>query len=136
MSTNSKESIVACPGYCCFDIGPIRSGDRHVTIEMIQELALDPAETGARFFLERMLIPLGTDANGYEHFGCNFFDRVERKCTIYAQRPTMCRTYPNGRGCAICTYDDRTPDVPGVLRPEFEDPARLKAYIERVKAVT
>jgi Fe-S-cluster containining protein len=127
------EPIVACPGYCCFDLGPIRFGDRHVTIEMLEELARDPAETGARFFLEKMLIPLGKDANGSEHFGCNFFDIVDRKCTIYARRPKMCRGFPYGGACPICTYDDRTPDVPGVLREEFRDPARLQGFIERVK---
>lgn len=135
MSTNAEEPIVACPGYCCFDIGPIRSGDRYVTVEMLRELALDPAEKGARFFLERMMIPLGTDVDGREHFGCNFFDTADRKCTIYAQRPKMCRNFPHNeeRGCPICTYDLRQPDVPGVLRQEFQDPKRLKAFVERIK---
>jgi Fe-S-cluster containining protein len=133
MSTSSKEPIVACPGYCCFDIGPIRSGDKHVTMEMMHELARDPAETGARFFVDHMLFSLGTDAKGREHFGCRLFDTETRRCTIYARRPKMCRNFPYGRACPICTYDDREPDVPGVLREEFQDPARLQAFVERIK---
>ncbi len=131
MTPAPPESFVACPGYCCFDLGPIRSGNRAVTIEYLHELAQDPAETGARWFLEHMLIPLGKDADGADHFGCNFFDRVDRLCTIYEKRPKMCRTYPYGRPCTMCTYDDREPNVPGVLREEFRDSERLRALIER-----
>jgi Fe-S-cluster containining protein len=69
-----------------------------------------------------MLIPLGKDENGADHFGCNFLDTETRKCTIYAQRPKMCRSFPYGRACPFCTYDDRQPEVPGVLREQFHDP--------------
>ncbi len=132
MSANEGEPIVACPGYCCFDIGPIRHGDRQITIEYLEELAQDPAEAGVRWFLKYMLVPLGRDKNGADHFGCNFFDRENRKCTIYAKRPKMCRDFPNGGPCPLCTFDDRHPDVPGVLREEFQDPERLKRFLSRV----
>ncbi len=34
---------------------------------------------------------------------CRFFDRDERKCTIYAARPAVCRVYPYGNKCGY--YD-------------------------------
>lgn len=127
------EPVRTCPGYCCFDLGPIRYRDHHLTLEELRELARTGAEPGARWFLEKMAIPLGKDSNGADHFACNFFDAQTRSCTIYATRPNMCRSYPPDQGCAFCTYDVRKPDVPGALREELEDPARLRALIERVK---
>jgi Fe-S-cluster containining protein len=39
------------------------------------------------------------------HFGrvCRFFDTTERRCTVYAARPLICRQYPGGRSCGY--YD-------------------------------
>ena len=127
------DPVRTCPGYCCFDLGPIRVGDHHLTLEELRELARKPEESGFRFFLEKMFIPLGKDSTGADHFGCRFHDVETRSCTIYSKRPEMCRNYPSERGCIFCTYDVRHPDLPGVLREEFEDPIRLRALIERVK---
>ncbi|GEM_PF-5473838 len=128
------EPVRTCPGYCCFDLGPIRFGDHHLTLEELRELARKPEEPGARWFLEKMLIPLGKDGTGADHFSCNFFDTEARACTIYATRPKMCRNYPSEQQrCPFCTYDARKPDVPGVLHEDLKDPARLRALIERVK---
>ena len=39
-----------------------------------------------------------------KHFGmaCRFFDTEKRCCTIYAARPSLCRSFPGGR----CGYYD------------------------------
>lgn len=133
MGSAMTEPVRTCPGYCCFDLGPIRLGDHHLTLDEVRELAQKPEEHGARLFLE-MLIPLGKDSNGSEHFSCNFFDTEMRSCTIYEKRPKMCRNYPAAhQRCPFCTYDLRQPHVPGVLHEELKDPARLQALIERVK---
>jgi Fe-S-cluster containining protein len=34
---------------------------------------------------------------------CRFFDTTERRCTVYAARPAVCREYPNGTKCGY--YD-------------------------------
>ena len=34
---------------------------------------------------------------------CRFFDQDERRCTIYAARPNVCRRYPSGTTCGY--YD-------------------------------
>jgi Fe-S-cluster containining protein len=126
----SEEAVVTCPGYCCIDIGPIQFDDEYLTLEKLEELARDPQRTLARFFLRRMFVPLGKDAKGADHFGCRFFEPRERRCTIYANRPGMCRDFPYGNRCQLCTYDDAHPDVPGVLRAEYEDPERLSAFLQ------
>ncbi len=40
-----------------------------------------------------------------EHFGsvCCFLDREERRCTVYAARPAICRAYPGTGRCGF--YD-------------------------------
>jgi Fe-S-cluster containining protein len=114
MSTND-EPIVACPGYCCSDIA-IRDGAGYLTLEKLAELAPDPDQLLARFYFFRMLIPVGKDVRGVDHFDCNFFDADTRRCTNYAERPTVCRKFPVEDGCTICTYDNRYPDVPGAAR--------------------
>ena len=41
-------------------------------------------------------------SEGVPHFACRHWDEETRLCTIYDQRPWMCRTYPSvkcGHGC-------------------------------------
>ena len=64
---------------------------------------------------------------------CVYLD-PQTGCTIYERRPNMCRGFPYGGACPICTYDDRRPDVPGTLREEFLDPERLRAFVNRQRA--
>jgi len=35
---------------------------------------------------------------------CRFFDRRERRCTVYAARPHVCRRYPYGNRCGYYTF--------------------------------
>lgn len=130
MSESAGEPIVACPGYCCSDL-KIRFGDGYLSLEKLKELAADPVETVAQFYLHRMLVPVATDVDGIDHFDCNFFDPETRRCTNYAERPRMCRNFPSERACSICTYDSRHPNVPGVLRPRFDDPEKLREFVEQ-----
>lgn len=40
-------------------------------------------------------------------FTCKHFDREKRVCTVYSERPLMCRDYPYGSPCehSDCTWD-------------------------------
>jgi Fe-S-cluster containining protein len=35
---------------------------------------------------------------------CMFFDQDERRCTVYAARPRVCRSYPNGNRCGYYEF--------------------------------
>ena len=35
---------------------------------------------------------------------CHFFDRRERRCTVYAARPAVCRKYPYGNRCGYYSF--------------------------------
>ncbi|MEW6126300.1 MAG: YkgJ family cysteine cluster protein [Acidobacteriota bacterium] len=92
-----------CPGYCC-------SYDRiEVTKKDITRLAkrfnltYEQAEKKFTKFAwgERIL------RHRKDHVfksTCQFFDQSERRCTIYAARPDVCREYPDGRRCAYFDF--------------------------------
>jgi uncharacterized protein len=35
---------------------------------------------------------------------CQFFDKDERRCTIYKARPAVCREYPDGKTCGYYNF--------------------------------
>jgi Fe-S-cluster containining protein len=95
-----------CPGYCC-------SYDRIEVSEFdIARLANHfglPVATARERFTWRYR---SGDKDGRmlrhkkDHVfksTCRFFDQDERRCTIYAARPNVCRRYPSG---ATCGYYD------------------------------
>ncbi|MBV5305906.1 MAG: YkgJ family cysteine cluster protein [Desulfobulbaceae bacterium] len=84
----------ACAGFCCCG----NSGNVWVSPQEVELICLflkmnfvDFAakylrRVGNRFsFQERMVA---------EAFECIFFDGIEKKCSIYALRPSGCQTYP------------------------------------------
>lgn len=66
-----------------------------------------------------MVIPLGmhrrSPATGeylgeaIHHYSCKHYDHTKQECTIYEQRPRVCRTYPDGNNCRYkhCTLDPK-----------------------------
>jgi len=83
-----------CPGHCCSGT----SGNVWVTPQEIEQICLflhmNFLDFATRYlrrvdnrfsFQERVV----TDA-----FECIFFDGTDKKCSIYALRPSGCRTYP------------------------------------------
>src|SRR5919198_1545522 len=90
-----RYSCEKCPGYCC------SYPEIEVTPRDIERLArrfgLSYARAEVRFTKEHpkegvALLRHQKD----EHFGtvCMFFDRKQRRCTVYEARPGVCRDYP------------------------------------------
>jgi Fe-S-cluster containining protein len=90
--------------------GTMRDGDQ--IADMVVPLSLAEAnERLERFGADRMYEP---DAEGHL-YTCRHFDDATRLCTIYEQRPEMCRDYPYacGGGCEYeCGYES-APEVVG-----------------------
>ena len=101
-----------CTGHCCEEF-VIRHDEDKWNRDWVATW-LGDHESGEKIldddvlFLLKMLVPLddvvvekGLD---YTTFTCKYFKGGD--CTIYKDRPQMCRTYPDGEKCAYegCTY--------------------------------
>lgn len=93
-----------CPGYCC-------------SYPVIQLTKPDVARLGRHFKLtpEQAEKRFTKSAHGFkrvmrrkkdQHFGriCRFFDTDKRRCTIYAARPAVCRSFPEGKRCGYWDF--------------------------------
>lgn len=79
-----------CTGHCCrsFRLGGALTSDP-VVAAMVIPLGAFPV--GAR-------LPNGEASRGGDYYDCTHLS-VAGDCAIYATRPAMCRTYPNGAPC-------------------------------------
>lgn len=72
-------------------------------------IRLTPDQIAER--IERFDLPadLAEDRIGNGQFTCRHWDEDSRLCTIYEDRPPMCRDYPNhgkcGHGCGACAVE-------------------------------
>ncbi len=103
----AKYDCSKCPGYCC-------SYDRIAISDFdIARLAKHfdlPVETARRRFTVRYRAK-GVDEQILRHrkdhiykSTCRFFDQEERRCTVYAARPNVCRRYPSGSQCGYFDF--------------------------------
>jgi Fe-S-cluster containining protein len=93
-----------CPGYCCsYPVIPITKTD-------LKRLA---AHFGLGFRAAARKFTVARDDDKYTmrrkadpHFGrvCQFFDIKERRCTVYAARPSTCRSYPTSGRCGYYEF--------------------------------
>jgi Fe-S-cluster containining protein len=102
-----------CPGHCCVAfyltashdaLDEIREGmrDGEQIADMVVPLSLAEAnERLERFGSGRQYEP---ESEGHL-YTCRHFDDATRLCTIYDDRPEMCRDYPYATGCEFgCGY--------------------------------
>ena len=95
-----------CPGYCCsYDRIEVKPRDL-ARLAKYHDVSLEEAE---RKFTKTYTWEGVTERilrhqkdTVYKSI-CMFFDKIERRCTIYAGRPSVCREYPDGKKCGY--YD-------------------------------
>jgi Fe-S-cluster containining protein len=118
-----KRSKPTCPGHCCVAfylstpherVDDLRDQTRDG--QQIAEMVIPLSVAEANRRLERFGADreYGRDSEGHV-YTCRHFDEATRLCTIYAERPEMCRDYPYaaGGGCEYeCGYRSQ-PDVIG-----------------------
>ena len=90
---NSRACETCSGACCCGESGQVWVSQKEMSriCEFLQMNCID--------FMERYLRRVGNrfscKERGTEHgFECVFFQEIERKCLIYAVRPSRCRTYP------------------------------------------
>jgi Fe-S-cluster containining protein len=107
--------VRTCPGHCCVAFYLPTPHDRVEEIaegmrdgEVIAEMVIPLTVSEANERLERFGSgrEYRKDSEGHV-YTCRHFDDESRLCTIYEQRPEMCRDYPYGHdgGCEYeCGY--------------------------------
>ena len=96
-------NCLKCPGYCC-SYPIIEISDRDVA-RLARHFGIEPDEAKRRFTKrahgrERVLRRQRT---GISAASAAFFDTVERRCTVYKARPSVCRQFPGEPRCGY--YD-------------------------------
>jgi Fe-S-cluster containining protein len=102
-----KYDCTKCPGYCCsysriaikdFDVERLA---RHFGI----------SKTAARLKFTYRYQTKELDEQLLRHrkdhiykSTCMFFDQKERRCTVYAARPSVCRLYPEDKTCGYFEF--------------------------------
>jgi hypothetical protein len=105
--SKSRYDCSQCPGYCCsYERIPISDFD---IARLARHFGISPAQARLRFTYR------------HEHDGvreqvlrhhkdhiyksvCRFFDREQRRCTVYEARPNVCRRYPSGPRCGYYEF--------------------------------
>ena len=95
-----------CPGYCCSH--PRIAVSEHDIKRLAKHFDVSEAEAKERYTYH--FLTKDADEQILRHHKdhvyktiCRFFDRDERRCTIYEARPNVCRKYPYGNKCGY--YD-------------------------------
>jgi len=96
-----------CPGYCCsYDRIAVSDADIR---RLARHFGVDP-ETARRRYTWHYQAG-STDEWLLRHRKdtifksvCRFLDQEERRCTVYAARPNVCRRYPYGARCGYYEF--------------------------------
>ncbi len=105
-----------CTGHCCegFVIkGKIEGYDsdywEHDYVKAWQDYGTGYLDCSEQALIFDMLIPVKRASDdAADSFTCKYFNVESRVCTIYAQRPTMCRKYPDSADNSECQYEECT----------------------------
>ena len=96
-----------CPGYCC---SYARIAVSDFDIERLARHFGIPAEVARQRFTYRYRTK-DVDEQLLRHrkdhvfdSTCRFFDQDQRRCTVYAARPSVCRIYPEDQGCGYYQF--------------------------------
>jgi hypothetical protein len=102
--TGNQYDCSKCPGYCC-SYPLIEIGKRDIQ-RLAKHFGITYDQAEARYTVFRKAEKvLALRKQNDPHFGkiCKLFDTIKRQCTVYAARPTVCKSYPDGKRCGY--YD-------------------------------
>ena len=106
MST-PRYDCARCPGYCC-SYDHIEVSDYDIG-RLARHFEITEAVARKRYF--KVVSLEGKDITVLRHkedhvyaTTCTFFDQAERRCTVYAARPRVCRSFPDGNRCGYYEF--------------------------------
>ena len=95
----------ACPAYCCsYAHIPVTEADAE---RLGSRFGLEPDAARQRFFKRGDAdSPLVLRHKADEHYGtiCRFLDTETRGCTVYEDRPAICREFPSQNHCGYWDF--------------------------------
>ncbi len=141
-----------CTGHCCEDftlpIPPMQVDFENKKLAMGKRprfgIEGDWAKVGAMLIFKRLdkqqpagwKVPRGEKTSYAFHYTCKHYDREKRECSVYEERPQMCRDYPNVEPCKYkkCTrVVEKRDELVQLSRLEKEDCERLRVMTEKAK---
>ena len=100
----SRYDCSKCPGYCCsYDHIEVTDNDAR---RLAKHLDI-PEKTLRLRYLKTTSDNTTVLRHRKDHVYksmCVFFDQEARQCTVYAARPHVCRSYPNGNSCGYYSF--------------------------------
>ena len=93
-----------CPGYCCSY--PVIQLNKADVARLAKHFSITPEVAQERFTKTAHGYDLVMKRKKDEHYGkiCRFFDTTKRRCTIYAARPAVCRSFPDQKTCGYWDF--------------------------------
>ena len=102
-----RYNCATCPGYCCSHSRIAIS--EHDIARLAKHFGLSHEEAKQKFTynyktkdVDEQILRHQKD-HIYKTI-CRFFDRDERRCTVYEARPNVCRKYPYGNRCGYAEF--------------------------------
>lgn len=99
----ARYDCTKCPGYCCsYDLIEVSDHDiarlaRHHGVSVREaRRRFTKLDSGRRVLRHKRDVVFRST--------CHFFDQGERRCTVYAARPWVCRRYPSGTRCGYWEF--------------------------------
>jgi Fe-S-cluster containining protein len=91
--------------------------DKRDVERLAKHFGLGFEEAKAKFTAERWGHKYSMRRKKDKYFGrvCRFFDTEKRRCTVYAARPSTCRSYPGDGRCGyydFLAFERRTQEDP------------------------
>jgi hypothetical protein len=105
MKSKDSYDCSKCPGYCCSY--PLIEVSKTDIARLARHFELDFESAEDRFTLyDKEEKVRGLRKHKDDVFGsvCRFFDRQERRCTVYEARPSACRGYPYSKTCGYYQF--------------------------------
>src|ERR1044071_954446 len=105
----TRYNCLQCPGYCCSH-GRIAVSEFDIE-RLARHFGLTAAEAKEGCTNRLRSGEGGEEEQILRHHQdricksvCRFFDRDERRCTVYEARPNVCRRYPYGKTCGYYNF--------------------------------
>jgi len=110
MKTKTRKPLydcAKCPGYCC-SYSRIAVSDFDIQ-RLARHFGLTEAVARRKFTYHYKTKELDEQLLRHkkDHVfksTCQFFDQQQRRCTVYAARPSVCRIYPEDRVCGYYQF--------------------------------
>jgi hypothetical protein len=103
----SRYDCLKCPGYCCSH--PRIAVSDYDIARLARHFGLSLKVARERFTYHYKTKDADEQILRHQRDHiyktiCRFFDTEERRCTIYAARPNVCRRYPYGDTCGYYSF--------------------------------